>query len=145
QNQGVNAEFAVVPAVNLFPKPAALSWNEAAALPLSHLTAWRMLFTRAGMQSGDTVLSHGIGGGVAIAALQLCQLAGARAIVTSSSEAKLKAAQAMGAAVAINYRNTEDVGAAVKAATGGHGVDIAIDTVGAPTLPISMAAVRRGG
>lgn len=145
QEEGVYAEFAVVPAANLFPKPPALNWEEAAALPLSHLTAWRMLFTRANLQSGETVLIHGIGGGVAIAAQQLCNLHGAKTVVTSSSNAKLKTAQALGASAVINYRTTEDVGAAVKAATEGRGADVALDTVGAPTLPISMAGLRRGG
>ncbi len=145
QLEGVFAEFAVVPAINLFPKPAALSWEEAAALPLAHVTAWRMLFVRAQLKAGETVLIHGIGGGVAVAALQLCRLAGAAAIVTSSCDEKLKKAKALGARQGINYRGVPDVAAAVKAANAGRGVDVAFDTVGAPTLPISMAAVRRGG
>jgi NADPH:quinone reductase-like Zn-dependent oxidoreductase len=145
QRQGVYAEFAAVPALNLFPKPAALSWEEAAALPLSHITAWRMLFERARLQSGETVLIHGIGGGVALAALQLCALHGASAIVTSSSEEKLKRARALGAAATINYRTTPDVATAVKDATAGRGADVALDSVGAATLGISMAALRRGG
>jgi NADPH:quinone reductase-like Zn-dependent oxidoreductase len=145
QVPGVYAEFAVVPAVNLFPKPSSLSFEQAAALPLSHVTAWRMLFTRANLQAGETVLIHGIGGGVAVAALQLCNAAGATAIVTSSSDDKLKTAQQLGAAAGINYRKTTDVPAAVKASTNGRGVDVVIDTVGAPTLPISIASVRRGG
>ncbi|HEY3324696.1 MAG TPA: zinc-binding dehydrogenase [Planctomycetota bacterium] len=145
QNQGVYAEFAVVPAVNLFPKPAQLTWEEAAALPLAHVTAWHMLFERAKLLPCDTVLIHGIGGGVACAGLQLCQLCGATAIVTSSSDAKLARAKAMGAQAGINYRSTPDVAAAVKAITGGRGVDLVMDSVGAPTLPISMAAMRRGG
>ena len=145
QLEGVYADFAAVPAVNLFPKPPGMSWAESAALPLSHLTAWRMLFERARLQSGETVLIHGIGGGVAIAALQLCRLHGATAIVTSSSDEKLAAAAKLGAVAGINYRKTEDVAAAVKTLTGGRGVDVALDTVGAPTLGISMGAVRRGG
>ncbi|HYG75505.1 MAG TPA: zinc-binding dehydrogenase [Planctomycetota bacterium] len=145
QLQGVYAEYAVVPAINLFPKPANLSWEEAAALPLAHITAWRMLFVRAKVEAGETVLIHGIGGGVAVAAHQLCNLAGASTIVTSSSDEKLKAATALGAKATINYRTTPDIGAAVKAATGGRGADIAFDTVGAPTLLVSMASLRRGG
>jgi len=145
QLQGTFAELTAVPAVNLFAKPAALSWEEAAALPLAHLTAWRMLFERARVLAGETVLIHGIGGGVALAALQICGLCGASAIVTSSSEEKLKKARALGAVGAINYRQTPDVAARVKEMTGGRGVDVALDTVGAPTLAISMAALRRGG
>jgi len=145
QLQGTYAELMAVPALNLFAKPAALSWEEAAALPLAHLTAWRMLFERARLQAGETVLIHGIGGGVALAALQLCGLCGATAIVTSSSDEKLKKALLLGAAGILNYRQITDVAARVKEMTGGRGVDVALDTVGAPTLAISMAALRRGG
>jgi NADPH:quinone reductase-like Zn-dependent oxidoreductase len=145
QLEGVYAEYALVPAVNIFPKPKNLSWEEAAALPLSHLTAWRMLFERAKLQASETVLIHGIGGGVGMAALQLCGIAGASAIVTSSSDDKLLRAKTFGAREGINYKSTSDVAAAVRSATGGRGVDVVIDTTGAPTLPISMAAVRRGG
>jgi NADPH:quinone reductase-like Zn-dependent oxidoreductase len=145
QLQGVYAEWAVVPAVNLFPKPTGLAWTEAAALPLAHLTAWRMLFERARVQAGETVLIHGIGGGVALAALQLCVHHGATAIVTSSSDEKLKRAKALGAATCVNYRTAPDVAAAVRAATGGRGVDVVVDSVGAPTLPTTLAVLRRGG
>ncbi len=145
QLQGVFAEYAVVPAVNLFPKPTNLSWEEAAALPLAYLTAWRMLFERVKLLSGETMLIHGIGGGVAVAALQLGKMHGASAIVTSSSDEKLRKAREMGAMECINYKTTADVGAAVKNFTKGRGVDVVVDTTGAPTLPISMASVRRGG
>jgi NADPH:quinone reductase-like Zn-dependent oxidoreductase len=145
QLQGVFAEYAVVPAINLFPKPESLSWEEAAALPLSHLTAWRMLFERAKLLGGETVLIHGIGGGVAMAALQLARIHGASAIVTSSSDEKLKQARQHGADETINYKTCADVAAAVKKYTNNRGVDVVIDTTGAPTLPISMASVRRGG
>jgi NADPH:quinone reductase-like Zn-dependent oxidoreductase len=145
QLEGTYAEYVVAPALNLFPKPKNLNWEEAAALPLAYLTASRMLFTRANLQTGETVLIHGIGGGVAVAALQLSKLHGASAIVTSSSDKKLAAARALGATAGINYKTTTDVAAAVRAATDGRGVDVVIDSVGAPTLPISMAAVRRGG
>ena len=137
QRPGVYAEKAVVPSCNVGPKPKHLTWEEAAALPLAHLTAWHMLFPRARFQAGESVLIHGIGGGVALAALQLVRMNGGEAIVTSSSEEKLAKAKELGASAGVNYRNTEDVGAAVKDLTGGRGVDIAFDTVGAPTLPVS--------
>ena len=145
QLEGVFAEYAVVPAVNLFPKPPNLSWEEAAALPLAYITAWRMLFERAKLLSGETLLIHGIGGGVAVAALQLSRMHGASAIVTSSSDEKLKKARELGAIDGVNYKTTADVGAAVKKITNGRGVDVVVDSSGAPTLPISMASVRRGG
>jgi NADPH:quinone reductase-like Zn-dependent oxidoreductase len=148
QLEGVYAEKALVPAVNLFPKPAALSWEEAAALPLSHITAFRMLFERARLQAGESVLIHGIGGGVALAALQLIAACGAHAIVTSSSQDKLTLAKGVGGSallLGIQYGTNVDVAQKVKEATTGRGVDVVLDTVGAPTLPISMNAVRRGG
>ena len=142
--QGAFAEFVVVPAANVFPKPAHLDFNEAAALPLAYVTAWRMLMTRAGLTPGQTVLIHGIGGGVAIAALQLAKMAGAVVIVTSSSDDKLKKARKLGADHIINYKN-KDVPAAVRDITVNRGVDIAFDTVGAATMPINFDVVRRGG
>lgn len=145
QEEGVYAEYAVVPAVNLAPKPAHLSWPEAAALNLAHLTAWHMLFERVQLRAGETVLIHGIGGGVALAALQYCQMAGATALVTSSSDEKLQRARTLGASSLINYRSTPDVAAEVRRLTENRGVDVALDSAGAPTLPISLAAVRRGG
>jgi NADPH:quinone reductase-like Zn-dependent oxidoreductase len=142
--QGTFAEYVVVPAGNVYTKPAHLDFNEAAALPLSYVTAWRMLMTRAELQAGQTVLIHGIGGGVAIAALQFAKMAGAVVIVTSSSDEKLKKAENLGADHDINYKN-KDVSAAVRDITSGRGVDICFDTVGAATMPINFEAVRRGG
>ncbi len=142
---GTFAEFIAVPAANVLPKPAILDFAHAAALGVAHVTAWRMLMTRCRLQPGQTVLIHGIGGGVAVAALQLVVLAGAEAIVTSSSDDKLRRAVELGAAHAINYRATDDVAASVREITGGRGVDIAFDAVGAATWPINFAAVRRGG
>jgi NADPH:quinone reductase-like Zn-dependent oxidoreductase len=144
QIEGTCAEYLVAPAVNVAPKPSHLDWPEAAALNLAHVTAWRMLFSRADLKAGETVLIHGIGGGVALAALQYCGLVGATAIVTSSSDEKLKRAASLGAAHGINYK-TADVAAEVRKLTGERGVDVALDSAGAATLDISMASVRRGG
>ncbi|HZU98868.1 MAG TPA: zinc-binding dehydrogenase [Planctomycetota bacterium] len=141
---GTFAELISVPVENLAPRPTHLSWEEAAALPLAHLTAWRMLFTRARLAPGETVLVHGVGGGVATAALQLARMAGAEVIVTSSSAQKLAHAKALGAAWGIDYKR-EDVGKRVRDVTSGRGVDVVIDTVGAATLAGSFAAVRKGG
>jgi NADPH:quinone reductase-like Zn-dependent oxidoreductase len=143
-HQGAFAEYVVVPAANVYPKPAHLDFNEAAALPLAYVTAWRMLMTKAGLQAGKTVLIHGIGGGVALAALQLAKMAGAVAIVTSSSDEKLKKAQKLDADHIINYKN-KNVPTAVRDITVGRGVDIAFDTVGAATIPMNLDVVRRGG
>jgi NADPH:quinone reductase-like Zn-dependent oxidoreductase len=142
---GTFAEYVAVPAVNVRLAPAHLSPTEAAALPLAHLTAWRMLFARAGLRAGETVLIHGIGGGVALAGLQLAKLGGAEVLVTSSWEEKLDKARGLGADHCINYRTTPDVAAAVKDLTGGRGVDVILDTTGAATWPINFQAIRRGG
>lgn len=141
---GVFAERAVVPAANLLPKPPELTWEEAASLGIAYSTAWRMLFARARLRPGESVLIHGIGGGVAIAALQFATLAGARAIVTSSSDEKLRRATELGAAHGINYR-AANVAEAVRELTGGRGVDVSVNTVGAAAWPIDFAAARKGG
>ncbi|UCE46334.1 MAG: zinc-binding dehydrogenase [Phycisphaerales bacterium] len=143
--QGTFAERVAVPARNLAPKPSHLSFNEAGAFVLAQLTAWRMLMTRAQLKPGQTVLIHGIGGGVALCALQLAKLAGAQTIVTSSSDEKLDRASRLGADHVINYKVVDDVAQCVKELTRGLGVDIIIDAVGTATWSIDFSAVRRGG
>lgn len=142
---GTFAEAVVVPAVNVAPKPSHLSWEEAAALPLAYLTAWRMLMTRGGLKVGETVLIHGIGGGVALAALQIAKLANAQVIVTSSSNDKLLRAKEFGADETLNYEREPDIAGAVRGLTDGVGVDLIVDAVGAATVPINLNAARRGG
>ncbi|MGD2175400.1 MAG: zinc-binding dehydrogenase [Candidatus Brocadiaceae bacterium] len=142
---GTYADKVAVPARCIAPRPAELSFEEGAALGIAYTTAWRMLFSRAGLQPGETVLIHGIGGGVALAALQFVKLAGARAVVTSSSDGKLDRARKLGADETVNYRDTDDVAAPVRELTNGRGVDVAFDSVGAATWPVDFAAVRRGG
>lgn len=141
---GTFAELVAVPAENVHPVPEHLSIPEAAALPLAYLTAWRMLFARAGLRAGESVLIHGIGGGVALAGLQLAHLAGTEVFVTSSSLGKLERARELGAAHGIHYGET-DVAEAVLDATAGRGVDVILDTVGAQTWPINFQAARKGG
>jgi NADPH2:quinone reductase len=142
---GTFAEQVVVPARCVAPRPAHLDWAQAAALPLDHLTAWRMLITRGRLQPGETVLIHGIGGGAAMAGLQIAALTGARIIATSSCEAKLALAEQLGADHTLNYTEVEDVGAAARSITGGRGVDVVMDSVGAATWQADFHAVRRGG
>ena len=142
---GTFAEKVAVPSCNVFPKPAHLNFDEAAALPLVYQTAWRMLMTRAGLKPGETVLIHGIGGGVALAALQLAKLAGAEVIVTSSSDEKLSKARAIGADHAVNYKSVDNVATEVKDITEGRGVDVVIDAIGAGTWDTNFNLVRRGG
>jgi NADPH:quinone reductase-like Zn-dependent oxidoreductase len=142
---GTFAERVAVPAANAFPKPPHLTFEEAAALTLAHLTAWRMLMTLARILPGETVLIHGIGGGVALAGLQLAKLVGATAIVTSSSDEKLARATQMGADHVINYRKALDTAQSVRELTANRGVDIAFDTVGAATWSVDFSAIRRSG
>jgi NADPH:quinone reductase-like Zn-dependent oxidoreductase len=142
---GTFAQQICVPAVCVHPRPAYLSWQEASTLAVDHLTAWRMLVTRAQLQPGETVLIHGIGGGCALAGLQIAKLAGARVIVTSSSEDKLARAAKLGADATINYAATPGVAERVRELTGGRGVDVVFDTVGTATWETNFNAVRRGG
>jgi NADPH:quinone reductase-like Zn-dependent oxidoreductase len=141
---GTAAEQVVVPAANLGAVPAGMSWSDAAAFPLATLTAWRMLTTRAKVQPGETVLIWGVGGGVGMAALQIAVLLGARAIVTSGSDAKLQTAARLGAAVGLNHR-TVDVVAEVRRKTGGRGAHVVVDCVGEATWVNSQRALCRGG
>jgi NADPH:quinone reductase-like Zn-dependent oxidoreductase len=141
---GTIAEYVVVPAVNVRRIPPATPWPAAAALPLATLTAWRMVVTRAQVTERDTVLIWGIGGGVALAALQIAKQQGARVWVTSGSDAKLERALALGADAGFNHR-TEDVAREVRARTGKRGVDVVIDNVGRDTWKQSLLALAKRG
>jgi zinc-binding alcohol dehydrogenase/oxidoreductase len=141
-DDGTYAELIRIPAENVMPKPKRLSWEEAAGLPLAGLTAWRALIGRAALRPGETVLVLGIGGGVATFALHIARAAGARVIVTSSSEDKLGRAADLGAAAGINY-TADDWVDQVKAETGG-GVDVVVDSVGS-TWADSVNCLRPGG
>ncbi|MCL8206922.1 MAG: zinc-binding dehydrogenase [Actinomycetia bacterium] len=129
---GTFAQFVVVPAENVLPKPAYLSWEEAAALPLAGLTAYRALFTRGRLAAGETVFIPGVGGGVATVALQMAVAAGARVYVSSSSDAKLERARALGAAGGVNYRTDTQWARTLRNETGG--VDLSVDSVGGSTF-----------
>ncbi|HJZ61726.1 MAG TPA: zinc-binding dehydrogenase [Miltoncostaeaceae bacterium] len=142
-DDGTYAELIRIPAENVFPRPRRLSWQEAAALPLAGLTAWRALISRARLRPGETVLVLGIGGGVATFALHIARAAGARVIVTSSSQAKLDAARDLGAEAGVDYTGEGWVDA-VREGTGGRGVDVVVDSVGT-TWPDSVACLRPGG
>jgi NADPH:quinone reductase-like Zn-dependent oxidoreductase len=141
---GTFAEKVAVPAPNVYPAPVGLTSEEAAAFPLAALTAWRMLVTRAALRPGETVLIHGIGGGVSTFALQIAKLCGAsRVIVTSSSAAKRARAVEMGADDALDSK--DDVGKRVRERTGKRGVDVVVDSVGAATWRHSLVAAAKGG
>ena len=141
---GTAAEYVVVPASNLRPVPANVSWETAAAFTLATLTAWRMVITRARVQPGETVLIWGIGGGVAIAALQIAKRVGARVWAISSSDDKLARARELGADETFNHRTT-DIVSAIRERTGKRGVNVVIDDVGEATWERSLRVLGRGG
>lgn len=141
---GTFSQWVQVPAAQLFPKPTHLDWGEAAALGVNHLTAWRMLFTKARLQPWETVLIFGIGGGVSLAALQLAKAIGARAIVTSRDTDKLERARALGADQVI-HSTTQDVAKEALALTGGRGVDVVFENVGEAVWSTALKSLVRGG
>jgi zinc-binding alcohol dehydrogenase/oxidoreductase len=140
---GTFAEYVCVPAENVVAAPAHLSDEQAAAIPLAGLTAYRALFTRGRVTANDTVLIPGIGGGVQTFVLLFAKAVGAKAIVTSSSDEKLARAKAMGADVAINYKTSENWSKEVRAASGG-GPSLVIDSVGGETLSKAVDVARTG-
>lgn len=144
---GTLCEFVVVPEQNVAVIPTLsppLSWGEAAAFSLVTLTAWRMVMTRARVKPGETVLIWGIGGGVALAAMRIAKLRGARVIATSSHDGKLQEARKLGADVTLNHK-TRNVSEEVRALTAKRGVDVVIESVGEATWNESLRALGRGG
>jgi NADPH:quinone reductase-like Zn-dependent oxidoreductase len=141
---GTLAERVKIPAGNVFPVPEHLSMTEAAALGVTFITAYRMLFTRGRLQPGEWVLVTGIGGGLAISALQLARPVAGRVYVTSSSEEKIHRALELGADGGVNY-SEQDVGKSVRALTAKRGVDVVIDSAGGAALDSATRALRKGG
>jgi NADPH:quinone reductase-like Zn-dependent oxidoreductase len=141
---GVLAERISVPASALARLPDDMSFEEASTLPCAGVTAWSALFERRPVQPGETVLLLGTGG-VSIFALQLAKAAGARVIITSSSDEKLERARTLGADVLINYRAQPNWSVEVQSHTDGLGADLAVDVGGPGTLNETLKAVRHGG
>jgi NADPH:quinone reductase-like Zn-dependent oxidoreductase len=141
---GVARTHAVFPAISLCKVPDQLGDLEAATLPCAGLTAWSALFTARPIQAGEWVLVQGTGG-VSLAALQWAKAAGAKVVLTSSSDAKLRRGAALGADVTINYKTHPDWAKASRAKLGGEGVDIVIDVAGAQDLSGSAAVLNDGG
>jgi NADPH:quinone reductase-like Zn-dependent oxidoreductase len=138
------AELVAVPADNVLPLPDHVAYQDGAAFVLTNMTAWRMVVTQGQVRPGQDVLILGVGGGVSSTAVQIAKLAGARVIVTSSSDDKLERARRLGADVGINYAK-DDWTKAVLDLTGRRGVDLVVENVGAATWKQSLRAVRKGG
>jgi NADPH:quinone reductase-like Zn-dependent oxidoreductase len=144
RKQGGYAERVLAPARNCFPKPAHLTFEEAASMPLVFLTAWHMLVGRAGLRAGETVLVLAAGSGVGTAAVQIAKMLGATVIATASTDAKLERARDLGADQAVNYER-EDFAAEARRLTGKRGVDVVFEHTGQATWEKSLAALARGG
>lgn len=141
---GMLAEYVVLNQQGVVRLPGHLSYEAGATLPCAAVTAWHGLVTKGQLKAGDTVLMLGTGG-VSIFALQFARLHGARTIITSSQDAKLQQARALGADEIINYKNTPDWEQEVYRLTDGAGVDHVVEVGGAGTLEKSVRAVRYGG
>jgi NADPH:quinone reductase-like Zn-dependent oxidoreductase len=141
---GVARDYACLPEDGVSLVPAALSDLEAATLPCAGLTAWSGLFVVGNVAPGDIVLIPGTGG-VALAALQLAKAAGAEVVITSSSDAKLARAKALGADHLVNYKDRPDWDAAVLEKLGGRKVDLYLDMLGGAQGKLGIATVRPGG
>jgi NADPH:quinone reductase-like Zn-dependent oxidoreductase len=141
---GGYGQHLVVPRQNIAPYPGELGFPEAAASLLTFLTAWQMLVDKAAVQPGETVLVHGAGSGVGVAALQIAAMFGARIIATAGTDAKLARARELGAHEVINYR-TSDFVAEVKRLTDRRGVDVVFEHVGGDTFARSIRATASGG
>ena len=139
------AEYVAVRGDNVLPLPASASFEAAASFVLTNMTAWRMVVTQGQVRPGQDVLVIGVGGGVSSTAVQIARLCGARVIVTSSDDAKLEKAKALGAEVGINYKTNPDWAKQVFEATAKRGVDVVIENVGAATWKDSIRSLKGGG
>jgi putative PIG3 family NAD(P)H quinone oxidoreductase len=141
---GGYAEEVVVDAGSVMPVPAELSLEEAAALPEVFLTVFSNVFQLGGLAAGGSLLVHGGGSGIGTAAIRMAKLAGAKIVVTAGSDAKCERCLALGADLAVNYR-TGDFVAEARRMTGGEGVDVVLDSIGAAYFEKNLAALRVGG
>lgn len=141
---GVSAEYVKVPAVNVFKIPDDLSFEEASCLPITYITMWHSLITRAKIKAGDIVLIHGGASGVGTAGIQLAKLFGATVITTVGDDWKVEKCKNLGADYVINYKN-EDFVEKVKEITSNNLCDVVIDHIGAETFNKSLSCAKKGG
>lgn len=141
------AEFIVVPWANVIPRPASLTAEQAAALPIPYLTAWTMLVPKAALRAGETVLIHAGGSGVSVASIQIAKLLGATVITTVGDDSKAERARKLGADHVINYRKApfrEEL-KKILAGYGKKGCEVVVDHVGADTFNDSIKSLAWGG
>jgi NADPH:quinone reductase-like Zn-dependent oxidoreductase len=143
-NDGGNAEFIVVPRVNVLPIQGELTYDEAASLPLVSLTAWHMLVGRGGIKPGDTVLVLGGGSGIGSIAIQISKMFGALCIATAGDERKLERCRDLGADYTINHYQ-QKIADEVKKITNRGMCDIVFEHVGKATWMESMKSLKPGG
>ena len=145
RSRGGFADYATLDAAQVMPMPSRLSWQQAAAIPISYITAYEMLYPPYGrLAKGEWLLITGVSAGAGVACVQLAKLLGAKSIGTSGSAAKLERIKALGLDVAINTRGA-DFAAKVMEATGGHGADLAVNLVGGTQFAECVRAAARKG
>ncbi|MHA1522043.1 MAG: zinc-binding dehydrogenase [Promethearchaeota archaeon] len=143
---GTFAEYFKISSQNVLRIPDTMPFDLAAAAPLTFLTAWRMLVSKANVRPGEFVLVQGASGGVSIAAIQIAKLFGAKVIATTSSAEKMEKTYKIGADVVINYNETPNYAKSIfKEHTQKHGIDVAVDSVGQATFPTSVKLLHKGG
>jgi len=139
------AEECVVPATHVLPKPVNMSWEEAAALPLTAITASQMVKRKANVKPGDKVLVLGAGGGVGVMAVQIAKVLGAWVVATTGGADKIEKVRALGADEVIDYHADENWSKTAFLLSGKTGYDVIIDSVGAATWKFSLRSLRNGG
>ena len=144
QSEGGYAELVAVPAANLLSIPDGVTFESAAAFPLTFLTAWHMLVARANVRAGETVLVMAAGSGVGQAAVQIAKLHGARVIATAGDARKLEAARSLGADEAVDHY-AAGLTDEVRRLTGGRGVDVVVEHIGEAVWDRVVRCLARGG
>jgi NADPH:quinone reductase-like Zn-dependent oxidoreductase len=142
---GGHAEYITAPALNAYRIPDSMPFTEAAALPLAAHTAWHCLVTQGQIRPWDDVLIHAASSGVASMGIQIAKMIGARVITTAGVDWKIAKARELGADAVINYRETNSISQKVKELTGGKGVDLVFDVVGADVWEESLLSLKPGG